>query len=206
MEDAQIIALYWSRDGEAIRQTDEKYGAYCFTIAQRIVQSHEDSEECVNDTWLRAWNAMPPERPDYLKLFLAAITRNLSLDLLKERKTAKRGGGAAAGVFLGLLLLLSGGAELPLFAALALGGMLAGCMRDLGRLASALAMLLAPCIFLFYIDMTLLNPIWIGGLISGALLFSLFPKALLEKYGGLRETEGPQDRYTKMKCASRMGT
>ena len=109
------------------------------------------------------------------------------------------GGGAAAGVFLGLLLLLSGGAELPLFAALALGGMLAGCMRDLGRLASALAMLLAPCIFLFYIDMTLLNPIWIGGLISGALLFSLFPKALLEKYGGLRETEGPQDRYTKMK-------
>ena len=72
-------------------------------------------------------------------------------------------------------------------------------MRDLGRLASALAMLLAPCIFLFYIDMTLLNPIWIGGLISGALLFSLFPKALLEKYGGLRETEGPQDRYTKMK-------
>ena len=96
MEDAQIIALYWSRDGEAIRQTDEKYGAYCFTIAQRIVQSHEDSEECVNDTWLRAWNAMPPERPDYLKLFLAAITRNLSLDRLKERKTAKRGGGAAA--------------------------------------------------------------------------------------------------------------
>ena len=85
MEDAQIIALYWSRDGEAIRQTDEKYGAYCFTIAQRIVQSHEDSEECVNDTWLRAWNAMPPERPDYLKLFLAAITRNLSLDRLKER-------------------------------------------------------------------------------------------------------------------------
>ena len=81
------------------------------------------------------------------------------------------GGGAAAGVFLGLLLLLSGGAELPLFAALALGGMLAGCMRDLGRLASALAMLLAPCIFLFYIDMTLLNPIWIGGLIRGAAVF-----------------------------------
>lgn len=96
MEDAQIIALYWSRDGEAIRQTDEKYGAYCFTIAQRIVENQEDSEECVNDTWLRAWNAMPPERPEYLKLFLAAITRNLSLDRLKERKTAKRGGGTAA--------------------------------------------------------------------------------------------------------------
>lgn len=109
------------------------------------------------------------------------------------------GGGAAAGVLLGLLLLLSGGAELPLFAALALGGMLAGCMKDLGRLAAALAMILAPCIFLFYIDMTLLKPTWMGGLIGGALLFLLFPMPLLAVCGGVRETEGPQDRYTKMK-------
>lgn len=112
MEDAQIIALYWSRDGEAIRQTDEKYGAYCFTIAQRIVQSHEDSEECVNDTWLRAWNAMPPERPDYLKLFLAAITRNLSLDRLKERKTGqarRRCGSTGAGRAERMRFRLAGG-------------------------------------------------------------------------------------------------
>ena len=80
MEDAQIIALYWSRDGEAIRQTDEKYGAYCFTIAQRIVQSHEDSEECVNDTWLRAWNAMPQARPDCLRAFLTTIMRRTAVN------------------------------------------------------------------------------------------------------------------------------
>lgn len=109
------------------------------------------------------------------------------------------GGGAAAGVFLGFLLFLCNGAELPLFVALALGGMLAGCVKDLGRLASALAMVLAPCIFLFYIDMTLLKPIWMGGLVIGALLFSLFPKSLLEKISGMREAESPQDRYTKMK-------
>lgn len=109
------------------------------------------------------------------------------------------GGGAAAGVFLGFLLFLCNGVELPLFVALALGGMLAGCVSGLGRLASALALVLAPCIFLFYIDMTLLEPIWMGGLVIGAALFSLFPKGLLEKLSGIRKTESPQDRYTKMK-------
>ena len=96
MEDSRIIDLYWARLEQAIQETDTKYGGYCRAIAHNILKSMEDSEECVSDTWLRAWNAMPPERPDYLKLFLAAITRNLSLDRLKERKTAKRGGGAAA--------------------------------------------------------------------------------------------------------------
>ena len=96
MEDAQIIALYWQRSGEAIRASEEKYGAYCFTVADRIVENHEDAEECVSDTWLRAWNAMPPERPDYLRMFFAAITRNLSLDRLKARLSAKRGGGQTA--------------------------------------------------------------------------------------------------------------
>ena len=66
MEDAQIIELYWQRDGAAIEKTDEKYGSYCYTVANRILCSHEDSEECVSDTWLRAWNAMPPQRPQLL--------------------------------------------------------------------------------------------------------------------------------------------
>lgn len=109
------------------------------------------------------------------------------------------GGGAAAGVFLGFLLFLSGSGSLSLFAALSLGGMLAGCVREMGRVASALAMVLAPCIFLFYIDTTLLEPIWMGGLIAGAVLFSLFPQRLLIKLSGLREAESPMDRYTKMK-------
>lgn len=109
------------------------------------------------------------------------------------------GGGAAAGVFLGFLLFLSDSGSLSLFAALSLGGMLAGCVREMGRVASALAMVLAPCIFLFYIDTTLLEPIWMGGLIAGAVLFSLFPQRLLIKLSGLREAESPMDRYTKMK-------
>lgn len=129
----------------------------------------------------------------------AAVPFAASFFLLLCARQEGIGGGAAGGVLLGFLLLLSGGAELPLFAALALGGMLAGCVKDLGRLAAALAMILAPCIFLFYIDMTLLKPIWMGGLIGGALLFLLFPKSLLALCGGRRETESPQDRYTKMK-------
>lgn len=110
------------------------------------------------------------------------------------------GGGAVAGVFLGFLLFLNGGAGLPLFAALSLGGMLAGCAGELGRLASALAVVLAPCMFLFYIDVEVLDVMWMGGLVIGAVLFSLFPQSLLEKAaGGFREKESPADRYTKMK-------
>lgn len=93
MEDNQIIDLYWQREERAIRETDHKYGAYCFTIANHILSNSEDSEECVNDTWLRAWNAMPPDRPGRLKLFLAKITRNLSLDKWKYRTAGKRGAG-----------------------------------------------------------------------------------------------------------------
>lgn len=120
--------------------------------------------------------------------------------LLLAAKREGSGGGAAAGIFLGFLLFLNGSAELPLFAALALGGMLAGCVRELGRLASALAVVLAPCMFLFYIDMECLDLMWIGGLIFGAFLFSLFPKTLLEKaMCGFWEKESPADRYTKMK-------
>ena len=62
MEDTQIIALYWQRSSDAIRASEEAYGAYCFTVANRIVENREDAEECVSDTWLRAWYAMPPEK------------------------------------------------------------------------------------------------------------------------------------------------
>ncbi len=93
MDDSCIVALYWSRDPDAIRESDRKYGAYCFSIAHRILHSNEDSEECVNETWLRAWNAIPPQRPQRLSLFLAKITRNLALDTLSARSSQKRGGG-----------------------------------------------------------------------------------------------------------------
>lgn len=93
MEDTEIIDLYWAREERAIVESQNKYGHYCFSIAVNILDSREDSDECVNDTWLRAWRAMPPARPDRLSLFFAAITRNLSFDRWKRRRAKKRGGG-----------------------------------------------------------------------------------------------------------------
>lgn len=93
MEDSRIIELYFNRDQEAITATDEKYGAYCFSVAERILQNAEDSEECVSDTYLRAWNAIPPQKPKILRLFLAGITRNLAIDRYCSKNAEKRGGG-----------------------------------------------------------------------------------------------------------------
>ena len=93
MDDSRIIALYFNRDETAIEETNRKYGAYCYTVANNILSSHEDAEECVNDTWMRTWNSIPPQRPQVLKLFLLRITRNVSLDRLKAVKAKKRGGG-----------------------------------------------------------------------------------------------------------------
>lgn len=90
MDDTRIIDLYWARSEEAIHETDQKYGPYCRTIAWNILQDREDSEECVNDTWLQAWNAMPPKKPSLLKAFLGKITRNLALDKYRFYHTQKR--------------------------------------------------------------------------------------------------------------------
>lgn len=122
-----------------------------------------------------------------------------SFCLLLAARQEGMGGGAAAGVFLGFLLFVCGGIDMPLFIALSLGGLLAGCVRDFGRAASALAMVLSPCVFLFYIDAEKLQPFWLGGLCGGAVLFCLFPQRVLEKISGARATESPADRYTKMK-------
>ena len=93
MEDRGIIDLYWARQEQALVETEAKYGSYCRTIAYHILRDRQDSEECVNDTWLRAWNAIPPQRPAILSSFLGTITRNLSLDRYKLAHRAKRGGG-----------------------------------------------------------------------------------------------------------------
>ena len=98
MEDTAIIDLYWERDERAIEETDRKYGNYCYTVADNILMSREASEECVSDTWLRAWNSMPPQRPGVLRAFLAKITRNLAFDRYRARKAAKRGNGAMEAV------------------------------------------------------------------------------------------------------------
>jgi RNA polymerase sigma-70 factor (ECF subfamily) len=96
MEDLHIIELYWQRDESAIKESQTKYGGYCSTIANNILHSAEDTEECVNDTWFRAWNTMPPEKPNRLAVFLGKITRNLAIDKYRRDKSQKYGGGQIA--------------------------------------------------------------------------------------------------------------
>ena len=93
MDDRQIIELYFSRDERALSETEQKYGRYCFCVANNILSNEQDSEECVNDTLNKTWNAIPPQRPNSLKLFLARIARNLAFDKVKSQTRQKRGGG-----------------------------------------------------------------------------------------------------------------
>ncbi|MCL2085109.1 MAG: sigma-70 family RNA polymerase sigma factor [Oscillospiraceae bacterium] len=88
----EIIELYWNREQAAITQTTNKYGSYCYAIANGILNNREDSLECLNDTWHRAWEAIPPRRPDSLSLFLGKITRHLAFDKCKMNRAQKRGG------------------------------------------------------------------------------------------------------------------
>ena len=90
MEDHAIIALYWARQERALEETDSKYGGYCRTIAYNILRNREDSEECVNDTYLGTWNSIPPARPSNFSAFLCRIARNLSLKRLEYNKAMKR--------------------------------------------------------------------------------------------------------------------
>lgn len=93
MEDKEIIDLYWQRSERAVAETEDKYGRYCRAIADRILHHDQDAEECVNDTWLGAWNAMPTDRPAMLSVYLGKLTRWLSLNRLRDRQRLKRGGG-----------------------------------------------------------------------------------------------------------------
>ena len=93
MEDKEIVDLYWQRSDRAIRETEHKYGRYCRTIAYNITANREDAEECVSDTWLAAWNAMPDKRPPRLSAFLGRVVRNLALDRWRGENRQKRGGG-----------------------------------------------------------------------------------------------------------------
>lgn len=93
MEDAQILELYFARDEQAVVETDKKYGGYCFTLANSILNSVLDAEETVSDTYLKTWNAIPPKKPAVLKMFLAKITRNLAFSRWRSDNAQKRGGG-----------------------------------------------------------------------------------------------------------------
>ncbi len=90
MEDHDIVTLYWDRSEAAIRETEQKYGKYCYTIAYNILYCHEDAEECDNDTYDKAWDTMPPEKPTRLSAYLGTITRNIALNRYAHDRAQKR--------------------------------------------------------------------------------------------------------------------
>lgn len=94
MDDEKIIELYFARDEQAVAETDRKYGSFCFNLANTILNNREDAEETVSDTYIKTWNAIPPRKPQVLKMFLAKITRNLSFSRWRKQSAEKRGGGA----------------------------------------------------------------------------------------------------------------
>ena len=93
MQDHEIIALYFDRNERAIIETAQQYGKLCHKVAMNILNNRSDAEECVNDTWLKGWQSIPPQRPSYLKLFFAKITRNLAQNRRQKQTAEKRGGG-----------------------------------------------------------------------------------------------------------------
>ena len=107
MTDEQIVALFWDRDEQALRESEAAYGGYCRALAERFV-STEDAQECWSDAMLRAWDAIPPERPAYLRAFLAKLTRNAALDRIRIDSAAKRGGGEGNAALAELAVVLGG--------------------------------------------------------------------------------------------------
>lgn len=96
MEDSAIVQLYWDRDETAISRTEYKYGQYLMKIACNILANREDASESVNDTYLAAWESMPPQRPSVLRTYLGKLTRRISIDLFRRKTSEKRGGGEYA--------------------------------------------------------------------------------------------------------------
>lgn len=90
MNDAEIVALYWNRDEAAIHHTQQKYGAYLSKVAYNILSDFEDSRECVNDTYLKAWKSMPSHKPSILSTYLGKITRQVSIDKFRKKNSTKR--------------------------------------------------------------------------------------------------------------------
>lgn len=94
--DHEIIHLFLQRNEEAVTQCEARYGSYCFTVAANILKNSSDAEECVNSTWYKAWNSIPPDTPHHLRQYLSTITRNTAFDVYKKIHREKRGGGNMA--------------------------------------------------------------------------------------------------------------
>ncbi len=93
MDDKTIVDLFWKRSEQAIQETDTKYGRFCYSIAYNVLSSREDAQECVSDTYLAAWNSLPPHRPTVLTAFLGKLTRRISINRWYSLSAWKRGGG-----------------------------------------------------------------------------------------------------------------
>ena len=111
MDDASIVALFWERSESAIREAETCYGAYCFAVAGRILDSAEDTRECLNDLWLAAWRSIPPQRPENLRTYLGKLARNLAVSRWRELRRQKRGGGETALLLEELADCIPGGTE-----------------------------------------------------------------------------------------------
>lgn len=107
MDDRDIIELYFKRLETAIVETENKYGKYCFSISNNILRNRQDAEESVNDTYLQAWNSIPPTRPNSLFAYLCKIVRNISLNRIKAKRTQKRGSGEYELVYEELAYMIS---------------------------------------------------------------------------------------------------
>ena len=90
MTDNEIISLYWVRDERAIKETDVRYGQFCYTLAYNVLHTKEDAEECVNDTYNTAWNSIPPQKPEHFRPWLGKVVRNISIDLWDKLHARKR--------------------------------------------------------------------------------------------------------------------
>ncbi len=99
LNDSEILDLYFARQESAISETDRKYGPYCRSISYNILESREDSEECTNDTYMKLWNVIPPQKPVRFCAFIASVARSIALNMLRRSSTSKRGGGNAQIVF-----------------------------------------------------------------------------------------------------------
>lgn len=140
MEDQEIIALYWARSEDAIRQTSDKYAPYCGGIIRRVLGDGRDAEECLSDTWLGAWNAMPPQRPRYMPAFLGRIARNTALDRYSYNSAQRRNDGGFEAVLEELADCVGG---LPMEETLDL--------RQLGEAISAYLEQTAPAVQLVFL-------------------------------------------------------
>lgn len=93
MEDSEIVSLFWERDEKGLNAAAEKFGSYCMKIAQNILGSREDSQECFNDALLKAWESIPPHKPENPLAFFGKLTRNIAINMHRKNTAAKRGGG-----------------------------------------------------------------------------------------------------------------